>query len=55
MQFLDVLVLGATKIYEMASLRRSAFHRGSLQVSVNVKAHPSAHGVSKEAHNLWHI
>jgi hypothetical protein len=46
---------GCKNIYEVAPLSRSAYHHGTLRVSANLHAHPMAHGISKEAHNPWHL
>jgi hypothetical protein len=44
------LSFGHKKIYERASLSRSAFPRGALRVSANLQAHLMIHDVSKQTH-----
>jgi hypothetical protein len=50
MQFFDVLVLGQIFLRKMHHLAVAHGTRGALRVSVNLKAHPMAHVVSKQTH-----
>jgi hypothetical protein len=50
MQFFDVLVFGAKKLRNLQNLAIAHGTRGALRVSVNLKAHPTAHDVFKQTH-----
>jgi hypothetical protein len=50
MQFFDVLVFGAKKLRNLHHLAVAHGHSGALRVSVDLKAHPTAHDVSKQTH-----